>query len=166
MGQIESKLFEKQLIKGLQPIREFVLAQALYHFLDMGIQKIINDSPNILIINLAKKLHLDPGRLKGFLQYLHNEGYIMIDENESVSLSDSGNDIAIMWPWYKLLVGGYSQTFQQIGITLKENSKFATRDSTSVGIGSCGISQYDALPMTRKLISHINDNIGTDPTPK
>ena len=75
--------------------------------------------------------------------------------NDRVSLTATGREIAAFRPWYKLLVGGYAQTFQQLSAALRADAPYATRDASSVGVGSCGISQYDALPMTRRLLQQI-----------
>ncbi len=146
---------EEHLALALQPIRGFVLAQALYHFMDQGIQAAIKTSNGLKICELAQSLKLNERRLFGFLQYLANEDFVELRDNESVWLTNKGHEIADFYPWYKLLVGGYAQTFQQLSITLKAGSPYATRDTSSVGIGSCGISQHDALPMTRRLLSRI-----------
>lgn len=149
------RILESDLIAGLQPIRWFVLAQGIYHFMDSGIREMILDSGELSITDLANKLGLQEKRLRGFLQYLANEGYVTFLENGNLKLTNKGKEIGDYYPWYKLLVGGYAQTFQQISAAIKEVGMYADRDSTSVGIGSCGISQHDALPMTRRLLQSI-----------
>lgn len=54
-----------------------------------------------------------------------------------------------------MLIGGYGHTFLQIGKKLKKNSGHADRDVSKVGVGSCGISRYDAIPLTRTLMAKI-----------
>ena len=154
MEQVIPDITEERLALALQPIRGFVLAQALFHFMDQGIQAAIGSSNSFKVNELAESLKLNERRLFGFLQYLANEGFVELD-NESVRLTSKGRGIADFFPWYKLLVGGYAQTFQQLAAALKAGSPYATRDSSNVGVGSCGISQHDALPMTRRLLSRI-----------
>jgi 2-ketoarginine methyltransferase len=155
MKQQINKISEEHLAKGLQPIRAFVLAQAIYHFLESGIQEAIATSGHITVSKLAKDLELNEKRLLGFLRYLANEDYLRLLPEDKVELTQTGQEIWDVKPWYQLLVGGYAQTFQQISSTLKTEGKYASRNSESVGVGSCGISQHDALPMTRRLLKKI-----------
>lgn len=150
------QITEDQLVEGLQPIRFFFLAQALYFFFDLGIQQALLNERKLTVEKLAKVTGLSKKRLTAFVEYLANEGYLVIDSiNETVSLTEKGNQIKDFYPWYKLLVGGYSQTFMQLGDVLKDEKKYAGRNSLNVGIGSCGISQFDAIPMTLKLLDKI-----------
>ncbi len=55
--------------------------------------------------------------------------------------------------WYVMLIGGYATTFLQMGDRLKAGSGWATRNATQVGVGSCGISHFDAIPLTRSLMA-------------
>jgi 2-ketoarginine methyltransferase len=110
--------------------------------------------------DLSTALAFQERRLRGFLQYLANEGYLTLVDDQ-VSLTPAGTEVADIAPWYHLLVGGYAQTFQQISVCLKQDGPYATRNATSVGLGSCGISQHDALPMTRRLLGHIPERFRT-----
>jgi 2-ketoarginine methyltransferase len=151
-------LTEEKLILGLQPIRQFVLAQALYYFMDTGIQEAIASSRRSLTIeDLAKKFSLHKGRLRGFIQYLANEGFVLLIDGDVVRLTADGEKIANFQPWYTLLIGGYAQTLLQLPTALRADGTYADRDSARVGVGSCGISQHDALPMTRRLLNQISD---------
>jgi 2-ketoarginine methyltransferase len=150
-----TKIVEERLTAGLQPIRAFILAQALYHFMDGGIQEAIASSKDLSVSALAQNLNLHKKRLRGFLRYLANEGYVRLTDNDTVNLTATGQEIADFHPWYKLLIGGYAKTFQQLSLVLKADGPYAERDSASVGVGSCGISQHDALPMTRQLLEKI-----------
>ena len=151
-------LAEERLISGLQPIRQFVLAQALYYFMDIGIQEVIASSRHSFTIeDLAKKFNLHEGRLRGFIQYLANEGFVLLVDGDTVALTAAGEEISDFRPWYTLLVGGYAQTLLQLPTVFQAGGAYADRDSARVGVGSCGISQHDALPMTRRLLDRIVD---------
>jgi 2-ketoarginine methyltransferase len=148
-------LTEARLIAGLQPIRQFVLAQALYHFMNLGIQEAIDDSVGgCTVRELASRLKLHERRLQGFLSYFENEGYVS-SVGDRVLLTATGKQVADLRPWYELLVGGYAPTFQQLSTVLQDDGPYATRNTANVGRGSCGISQHDALPMTRRLLARI-----------
>ena len=161
MGESVATILEERLIAGLQPIRGFVLAQALYHFMGTGLQASLSTSSSTTISALSRVRGLNDERVRGLLQYLANEGFVEFVDGDRVILTGRGEEIADFQPWYTLLVGGYAQTFIQLSEVLKAGAPYATRDATRVGIGSCGISQYDALPMTRRLLAKIPRRPGT-----
>lgn len=154
MEKYRSEISEDYLVKGLQPIRQFVLAHALYYFIDSGIQQQIYQTGPKEIRDIAEHLKIDEERLYGFCNYLMNEGFVNLC-GTSVELTEKGKSVSDFWPWYKLLIGGYSQSFLQLPVVMMDGEKYADRDGVSVGIGSCGISQYDALPMTHSLLHKI-----------
>jgi len=146
---------------ALQPVRKFVLAQALFHFMETGIHETIHRADVIAISQLAYQCQLDERRLRGFLRYLANEGFVAMLDGDATSLTGKGIEIATFRPWYTLLIGGYAQTFLQLGEVLADGSKYADRNSILVGKGSCGISEFDALPMARRLLARISDSFQT-----
>jgi len=148
--------FEERLVHALQPARFFVLAHALHAFMQLGLLSDIAERP-ATIDELAARFGLDRERLAGLLQYLANEGIVDLLDSGRVGLTDEGAGFAEFWPWYSLLVGGYSRTFGSLAITLRSGAPYAERDGLQVGIGSGGISQYDALPMTRNLLAQVGD---------
>lgn len=156
MEQDIPKITEDRLVSGLQPIRGFVLAQALYHFMEIGIHEALSVANDLTVSDIARNLSLHEERLRGFLHYLANEGFVRLSDGDKVNLTAIGKESADFYPWYKLLIGGYAQTFQQLSSALQTNGPYADRNSSNVGIGSCGISQYDALPMTRRLLERVS----------
>ncbi len=141
--------FESRLIEALQPIRGMALAQGIYHLFYSGIYQIIDASP-ASAENIAEALGMQPSRVTGFLRYLANEDIVSIEDGV-LALTAKGRGLRDFRPWYELLVGGYANTFGQITQTLGQQ-EYATRDGSKVGVGSCGISQYDALPLVRRLL--------------
>lgn len=148
---MSTKNFEINLIKAIQPIRFFVLASSIFHLFETGIYEQINNK-FITIEELASTLKLDLEKLRGFLLYCANENIVEIDKS-GVKLTEFGKSFLAYRGWYEMLIGGYGDTFLQIGSCLSKDSGSATRDAKYVGIGSCAISQYDALPLTKKLLS-------------
>jgi 2-ketoarginine methyltransferase len=146
--------FERRLIDNIQPIRQFFLAQALHHALELGIFTALGEQPRSDTGVLAARLGLDPVRLPGLLRFLQNEGYL-VDEG-GWSLTAKGEGLPVFAPWYEMLVGGYAPTMQQLGDVLKPGAGWATRDTTRVGAGSCGIGVYDALPLVQRLLYSAN----------
>ena len=117
-------------------------------------------SPNAAVSLIADDLGLSPKRVRAVLQFLAKEGYVELNSG-CAKLTRRGAQLEKITPWYFLLVGGYAKTFSQIGEVLRSPSTYASRDGASVGIGSCGISQYDALPMTRALLRKIDGEVRT-----
>jgi 2-ketoarginine methyltransferase len=144
--------FEMRLIGALQPIRGFVLAQAVHHFFRSGVYDRMA-SGRCSVWQLADEFKMDPSRLLGFLRFLANEDLVVFDDDD-VWLTPQAQTLGPFRPWYDLLVGGYAETFQQITTTLPGEA-YASRDGAFVGIGSCGISQYDALPLVRRLVREL-----------
>jgi len=100
---------------------------------------------------LAKYKSMDISKLRGFCWYLHNEDIVQITDDQ-VSLTQKGRDFEVIEPWYIMLIGGYAETFLGVGQSMKEGEPPCTRNAALVGIGSCGISHYDAIPLTRRLM--------------
>jgi 2-ketoarginine methyltransferase len=153
-------LTEEELVEGLQPIRHFVIAHVAFEFLRSGLHGALRECPNAAVSLIANDLGLSPERVRAVLQFLAKEGYVELNSGLA-KLTRQGEQLEKIAPWYFLLVGGYAKTFSQIGEVLRSPSTYASRDGASVGIGSCGISQHDALPMTRALLKKIDGEVRT-----
>lgn len=142
--------FESRLIEALQPVRGMALAQGIHQLFSSGIYAAIETSP-ASVEDIAKMLEMKPPRVAGFLRYLANEDIVSFEDGVA-TLTAKGSGLKPFRPWYELLVGGYADTFGQISRTLAQDA-YATRDGAMVGIGSCGISRFDALPLVRRLLA-------------
>jgi 2-ketoarginine methyltransferase len=158
LPKVESD-FEQRLVDALRPVRYFALAQALFHFVDTGIHNVLTRGP-AGVEELAGELGMNPHRLRGFLLYLLNEGYLR-EDGERFALTAKAEEMAVFHPWYRLIVGGYAETFQQLGWALTANGEYATRRGADVGAGSCGMSRYDALPLVLRLLEPIRATVRT-----
>ena len=145
--------FEARLIEALQPIRGLALANAIHHLFQSGIYDSISTTP-IDVAHLAADLKLDSQRIEGFLRYLANEDIVALHDG-LVTLTTKGEQFRPFRPWYELFVGGYASTFQEISANLK-GTVYASRNDRLVGVGSCGISMHDALPLVRNLLSSLS----------
>ncbi len=162
MGNSASvRLPERTLRKHLQPIRGIALSHAIYAALEVGLIDQIAREPRISVAELALRCGLASQRVRALMFYFQNEGLVEIDPAAHVSLTPAGTELLSVRPWYQLLVGGYSATFGQLSKTLRDQSLYATRDGASVAVGSCGISQFDALPMVRQLLLHLSSPLAT-----
>ncbi|MFO1432615.1 MAG: class I SAM-dependent methyltransferase [Candidatus Competibacteraceae bacterium] len=142
------------MIEAFQPIRYFALATNLYHLVDTGLLDDLLEQGPCSIPALAERHGFDPQRLEEFLKYLRNEGFIS-QTGALFGLSTKGRAFRHYHPIYTFLIGGYAETFLQIGEKLKKNSGWATRNWTKVSIGSSSNARYDTPPILRKLLAHV-----------
>jgi 2-ketoarginine methyltransferase len=147
------EISESELAECLAPIRGFALAQAIFAAFELGIFDEIALGPGE-IREVAASLSLEPERFDGLLDYLENET-VVVRSGTRVELTPRGQQLRAARPWYELLVGGYSGTFASLAESLRAGAPFATRNGARVAVGSCGISQHDALPMVLKLMQHL-----------
>jgi 2-ketoarginine methyltransferase len=143
--------FQRRLIENIQPIRYFVLAQALHHAMDRGVLTAIEESPGSSEGALADRLGLDSERLLALLHFLQNEGYVVAEQGWRLTAKGAG--VRPFAPWYEMLVGGYAPAFVELGDVLADGARYATRDGARVGSGSCGVGAWDTLPLVEKLLA-------------
>lgn len=143
---------EHRLVESLQPIRQFVVAAALHHLFESGVYDQLWDSELPEPV-LADRLELEPQRLTALVQFLCNEGYLA--RAGGVCLTERGRALREFRGWYTMLIGGYGSTFLGLGDALRRGAASAGRRADLVGIGSCAISHYDAIPLTRRLMRQI-----------
>ncbi|MFD8692526.1 2-ketoarginine methyltransferase [Streptomyces sp. NPDC059651] len=147
--------FERRLIENTQPIRFFFLASALHHALDLGLVAELERRPGTQEQDLAESLGLDAHRTGALLRFLRNEGYTTLIANGGWALSPKGREVQTFAPWYEMLVGGYALSMEQLGEVVRDGTRYAQRDTTKVGEGSCGIGRYDALPLVEQLLDQV-----------
>ena len=95
---------------------------------------------------------MDVERLTGLLLYLSNEGIVQINKDHTVFLTEKGKSYGEFKAWYTIMIGGYSTTISQIGSSITKKAPFCTRDSRYVGLGSCEMSRFDGMPITKTLL--------------
>lgn len=152
MDGISSVNIEQDLIAAIEPIRGFVLASTTYHFFDSGVFDFLRDKGPASVARLAADLRLNPKKLRGLLDYLVNEN-LLVRHEEEYRLCERSVQLHRFRGWYTMLIGGYGHTFLQMGNVLSADAGWATRDAAKVGIGSCEISRFDAMPLTRSLMA-------------
>jgi 2-ketoarginine methyltransferase len=144
--------FEQRLIEAIRPIREHFLASALHHLFATGLYDALARKPDGQSIDgLAGDLGMEPARLRGFLLYLANEGVVEVIDG-AARATRKGLDYGEFRPWYTMMIGGYTSTLEQIGGALARDADACTRNGRYVGLGSCEISRFDGMPMTRTLL--------------
>lgn len=148
------KPFEARLVDAIQPLRFYALAINIYHLFETGIHATLAGRLQVSPREVAELHGMDAARVEVFFRYLRNEG-LLEQANGAWKLTDKGRSLHEFRPWYTMFVGGYAETFLQIGEKLQQSSGVASRNLAQVGNGSCGISRYDAIPLTRRLMSKV-----------
>lgn len=139
-----------ELVRALQPYRGFVLAAVIHGVLESGVYDSIESRP-ASIPDLADELGLDAERLRTVLLFLANEDLVRLD-GAVVSTTPRMAEVAKCRAWYEMMIGGYAETFLQVGEKLAAGSGPASRNGEFVGRGSCGISLHDSIPIVRRLL--------------
>lgn len=148
----EPRSFESRLIHAIQPLRSYALAIMIHHLFETGLFDALASAGRLSPAAAAEPRDLDAARVKAFFSYLRNEG-VLEEAGCGFALSAEGRALADFRPWYTMLVGGYAETFLQMGEKIRAGSGWASRDLARVGDGSCGISHHDAIPVTRRLMA-------------
>jgi 2-ketoarginine methyltransferase len=143
---------EMQLVASLQPVRGFVLASAIQHMFSSGLYDSLLANPGARVGELAPALGFDDERLLALLTFLWHEDIVSIGD-EAIALTERAREIAGVRAWYEMVIGGYGETFLQMGECLGKGSGPATRDGALVASGSCGISLHDSIPIVRRLLA-------------
>lgn len=148
-------MLENELAKSLNPIRNMFLAQVVHALFETNVFEELKGNTTQNIDMIAEKTKISTYRLEGLVLYLKHEGLVALNGNQTPFLTEEGVSLENSKPWYQLLVGGYGKTLLDLPAMLKDRTLYGSRVGESVGRGSCGISQFDALPMTKRLISKI-----------
>ena len=146
---------EKLLINNTEPIRQFVLAHAIFTLFESGLFDLFKTNKALTPEETSKKLYLDPDRCLALLQYLAAEE-LLIQEEGLFSLANKAIDLESARPWYTMFVGGYSPTLLNFPETLKLNSPPAPRNGAYLGLGSGAIGHYDSNPVLVKLLQTLD----------
>jgi len=152
VGDTSNMDIEQDLIEAIDPIRGFVVASVVYHFFDSGVFDYLHAKGVATDLRIAGDLQLNVKKLRGLLDYLVNEN-IVSRSGDEYRLRERAIQMHRFRGWYTMLIGGYGHTFLQMGGVLGADAGWATRDAAKVGIGSCEISHYDAMPLTRSLMA-------------
>lgn len=150
--------FVEHLEGSLTYIRGYVVSQVIYHLLENGTFELLKNP--IALSELVSRLGHERVLISTSLEYLEREGVIKIDtdilENPTYILTEKGVMISEQRGWFEMLVGGYGSIFGNLNRILEYGPKAANRNGALVGRGSCNISRYDAIPLTKKLIQSVN----------
>ena len=108
---------EQDLVAALEPIRQMTLAICVNHFFETGVYRKL-EAGECDLDTLSRSLDLERARLGGLLGYLRNENIVSHDKGV-YALTDKARLLGRYSAWYTMLVGGYTETFVQVGECLK-----------------------------------------------
>ncbi|HEV2963223.1 MAG TPA: methyltransferase domain-containing protein [Candidatus Angelobacter sp.] len=143
--------FLGNLVPCLDYVQKFTTAYAIFHLFDLEIYRELFTGTTSSQV-LAERLSLKPDLLNGLLEYCRIEGLVEKDE-EGYKLSSFARMLAPYRGWFEFFIGGYGGTFRDIGTAIKAGAGGPSRDYQRVSIGSCEISRYDAIPLTKRLMN-------------
>ena len=147
--------FVSHLEGSLTYIRGYVTAQLVFQMLENGFFDLLAKSP-LTISELSRQLGCQEKMLLSGVEYLEREDIVSHAENNAYALTEKGAMILEQRGWYELLVGGYGPVFGNLFEIFKAGPKAVRRNGALVGRGSCNISHYDAIPLTKTLIEAVN----------
>jgi 2-ketoarginine methyltransferase len=150
----QTTTFLSGLSKSLDYIRGYVASQVLFDLLRDGVLDDLATASTASAV--ARRQQVDPELLGAVFEYLTLEDILEKRTNGGVEpefvLTEYGQSLRQYKGWFNMLVGGYGSIFGSIGTMLKHGTGAASRTGKWVGVGSCQISHYDAIPLARQLI--------------
>ncbi|ABA47851.1 methyltransferase domain-containing protein [Burkholderia pseudomallei] len=153
---LDSRWFQPEMFKTLDYVKGFVGAKVIFQMLKLGVFDDLLAGKTLE--EIASGRSLDPYLLRTVFEYLSVEG-LLVKEGRgggaSFRLSDYGSRIKHYEGWFNILIGGYDNIFSNIGAMLEEGIGGYKRDGKWVGVGSCQISKYDTIPITKAFIESV-----------
>lgn len=153
---LDARWFQPEVHKTLDYIKGFVGAKVILQMLKLGVFDDLLAGRTLE--QIAEARGMDAYLLRTVFEYLAVEDVLVkqIDGDKvSFRLSGYGSRIKHYEGWYNILVGGYDSIFSNIGAMLTEGIDGYRRDGLWVGIGSCQISKYDTIPITKEFIRSV-----------
>lgn len=142
----------------LEYIRGFAASSVIFMALTEGV--LVSLESELTRDEFAQRHGFQPRLCDALLGYLVVEEILerRLHEDGTVtySLTRFGKQIQLFEGWFNLLIGGYRDVFANVAVVLREGPQEAFRNRRFVGIGSCQISRFDALPLARALIMEVN----------
>jgi len=159
---LNSSWFQPEMFKTLDYVKGFVGAKVIFQMLKLGVFDDLLEGMSLE--GIAAKRGMDAYLLRTVFEYLTVEGLLLKEtsgDTASFRLSAYGSRIKYYEGWFNILVGGYDSIFSNIGAMLQEGIDGYKRDGKWVGIGSCQISRYDTIPLTKAFIQSVKPDART-----
>ncbi|MCY0990743.1 hypothetical protein OV203_26600 [Nannocystis sp. ILAH1] len=153
---LDAPWFQPGLGKTLDYIRGFVGAKVIWQMMQEGVFDDLREQRSLE--EIAAQRGFDAYLLRTVFEYLAVEGILNKDgpaDAPSFRLSEYGERFEHYEGWFKILVGGYENIFANVGAMLRKGAGAYARNGKWVGTGSCEISQYDTIPITKDFIRRV-----------
>jgi 2-ketoarginine methyltransferase len=142
----------------LEYIRGFAASSVIFALLKEGVLESLPDE--FTADDIAQRHAFQPRLCEALFAYLVVEGIVdgqrRGDGIVAYSLTRFGKQIQVFEGWFNLLIGGYRDVFANVLTVLRDGPQESLRNRPLVGIGSCQISRFDALPLALSLIMEVN----------
>lgn len=156
----EDNPFLEGLLRSLGHIRGFVAAQVFFDVLREGILPLVDSGLDVDAICQRKGYRRE--LLEATFEYLVIEDVLEKDRTpdgaSAFRLTPYGRDLEKYQGWFFMFVGGYGPIFANVAKMMREGTSAATRIGEWVGTGSCLISQYDTIPLTKDFMARVSPN--------
>jgi len=146
--------FEDDLVQALDPIRYHFLGRLMQGAMNIGLFEALRSRSGATCSTIAEQLALSESRLTALLRYFENEE-IVSQSGGIYTLTNLGELYFRFQPWYDLLLGGYSQTLADFSGLLRSSHSYGERNMALVGSGSCGVSEFDTIPLIEELLRQL-----------
>lgn len=153
---LDAPWFQPGLGKTLGYIRGFVASKVIWQMMRAGVFDDLRQQRSLE--EIAEKHGFDRYLLRTVFEYLAVEEILRKEgpaEAPTFRLSDYGERFKHYEGWFNILVGGYENIFSNVGAMLREGAGAYVRNGKWVGTGSCEISQYDTIPITKDFIRRV-----------
>lgn len=150
--------FEDGLVAAIEPIRQFALASVSIQFFESGLFALLAEAGPLSAEQVSRRQGWDPDRTRALLCYLAVEDLVQVtaEDGPAYSVAPRAEALQPYLSWYQLLIRGYAPTFLGLSDALAAGAEPTERDLPAVGTGSCGMSHFDAIPLTRRLMGKVD----------
>jgi 2-ketoarginine methyltransferase len=159
---LDAPWFQPELGKTLAYIRGFVASKVLWQLMRSGVLTDLREG--LSLEQIAATREFDPYLLRTVFEYLAVEDLLVKSgpaHAPTFWLSEYGQHFRHYEGWFNILIGGYENVFSNIGAMLRDGAGTHPRDGRWVGTGSCEISQYDTIPITKEFIRRVKPDATT-----
>jgi 2-ketoarginine methyltransferase len=153
---LDTPWFQPELAKTLGYIRGFVASKVIWQMMQAGVLQDLRNQRSLR--EIADEKGFDPNLLRTVFEYLVVEDILVKEgpaESPTFRLSAYGARFSIYEGWFNILIGGYENVFSNISAMLREGAGTHARNGKWVGTGSCQISRYDTIPITKEFIRRV-----------
>jgi len=155
----EESAFLEGLLTSLGHVRGFVASQVIFDVLREGLLPLVGAGLGVAAIAAQKGYRAE--LLEATLEYLVIEDVLekrRAPDGAAYGLTPYGRSLERYAGWFTMFVGGYGPIFGNVAKMMREGTGAAARVGEWVGAGSCLISQYDTIPLTKDFMARVSSS--------